>query len=449
MHELQQQKRAAEAARDQAQEANAQKSRLVEALTEQKAAAEQARSDAEAANIQKSHLVEELIKQKAAAELAREAAESAALSRARFLASASHDLRQPLHALGLLVGALSEKIYYPEVRRIVDNMQSSVRALDELFNALLDISKLDAGVVQPKPAGVAIQGLLDRIKADFGPVATEKNLRFSVRSCSLTVHSDAILLQRILRNLVSNAVRYTRQGGVLVACRRRGARLRVEAWDTGPGIPERERDRVFDEFYQLENPERDRTKGLGLGLAIVRRLVSLLGCRLELRSRLGRGSVFVLDVPLSEALPATVEPLPPVKRSYSLSGTRIVVIDDEGAIRESMQVLLSQWGCEVLTAGSGAEAAKLIEQGAMPELIVADYRLRENATGTQAIELMHRCAGRDIPAILITGDTGPDRLREAQASGYRLLHKPVSPARLRSAIHAAIKPALREANEQD
>jgi two-component system, sensor histidine kinase len=413
---------------------------LVQELSAQKRAADAARDEAERATQQKSALVEELTVQKSAAEDARAEAESAAQSRARFLAAASHDLRQPLHALGLLVGALSEKIRFPDVRRIVDNMENSVHALDELFNALLDISKLDAGVIQPRLANVPLQNILDRLKADFGPSAAEKELRFTVRACRHVAYSDAILLQRIVRNLVSNAVRHTERGGVVVGCRRRGNHIVIEVWDTGPGIPTQEQTRIFDEFYQLRNPERDRNKGLGLGLAIVRRLVDLLGYKLDVVSRVGRGSCFKIELPVGRS-EAMLEDDPPVlpARAMPLAGARIFVIDDESAIRDSMELVLTQWGCEVTTAASAEEALERLDADARVDLIIADYRLRDNAVGTDAIDKLQAKLRREIPSILITGDTGPDRLREAQATGVRLLHKPVPPARLRAAIHATLK----------
>ena len=230
----------------------------------------------------------------------KELAEEANLSKSRFLAAASHDLRQPIHALGMFVGALARHPMTDEMRRLVEQIEGSVGAMDGLFNSLLDISKLDAGVVQSHVRSFAIGPLLQRISDEFAGEAQRKGLRLTLCPCSAFVASDPVLLERILRNIVSNAVRYTDQGRILVGCRR-GPRLSVQVWDTGRGIAQADRERVFQEFYQVDNFERDRAKGLGLGLAIVRRLTLLLDHPLELRSQIGRGSVFKLSLPTAQA----------------------------------------------------------------------------------------------------------------------------------------------------
>jgi signal transduction histidine kinase len=413
---------------------------LIEALTVRQAEADKARRDAEAANLAKSRLVEELTEQKARAEKARQTAEAANQAKSRFLAAASHDLRQPLHALGLFAGALNEKISHPEARHIVNNINASVEALEALFNELLDISKLDAGIIEPNMCHFSMQGTLQRLQTDYQPRAEQKGLRLRIRQSEAMVRSDPMLLERILRNLVSNAVQYTQTGSVLVACRRRGTHLRVEVRDSGMGIPAEQREKIFEEFYQIGNPERDRNKGLGLGLAIVKRLERLLGCKVDLKSAPGRGSIFGLEIPLGErlaaqpALPATGE-----RTGQTFGDATVLVVDDELAVRESVQILLELWGCEVLTAGSTEEAIELLKDAPPPNLIIADYRLRSNATGIEAIQSIQAKFRANIPGVLITGDTGPERLREAKASGFQLVHKPVAPAKLRAILNLVLR----------
>jgi signal transduction histidine kinase len=388
-------------------------------------------------------LIERLKEQMQAADSARHQAEVANRAKSKFLAAASHDLRQPLHALGLLAAALDQKVRYPEVRGVVESINASVAALEALFNELLDISKLDAGAVQPKLASFPIQPLLARLRAEFQPEAEEKNLRLEVAPTRLVAHSDPILFERILRNLISNALRYTNAGGVLVGARRRGDKVRLEVWDTGAGIAAAERERIFEEFYQLGNPERHSKRGLGLGLAIVRRLAALLDAPVGLRSAPGRGSMFSIEVPrgAETALKAAAES--EVKKPEDdLSGKLIVVIDDEEAILDGTRVLLTTWNCEVVTATSVEEALEKIgDVGRYPDLIIADYRLRENETGADSIRRMRSDFGTEIPAILVTGSTTLERAAEAERDRFRLLNKPVMPEKLRAMMGAALRNA--------
>jgi signal transduction histidine kinase/CheY-like chemotaxis protein len=371
-------------------------------------------------------LLEDVQRQKALAEQAN-------VAKSRFLAAASHDLRQPVHALGLFLGALRRRSMDDEARRMVEHLDGSVEALDGLFAALLDISRLDAGIVQSHRQAFAIQPMLDRVCEDHAAEAQAKGLRLLQHRSAAVVHSDPVLVERIVRNIVSNAVRYTDQGGVLVGCRR-GARLSIEVWDTGRGISPEQQLRVFEEFYQVGNPERDRAKGLGLGLAIVKRLSALLDCPLTLASEPGRGSVFKLSVPLydgsgvEEGTSSDAAPLAP-------SPGLILVIDDELAIQDAMRSLLTDWGHEVITAGSCEEMlARVADRQTRPDLIICDYRLRGAENGIEVIERLQSEYNHDIPAMLVTGDTGPERLHEAQRSGYLLLHKPVPRGKLRAAI---------------
>lgn len=380
-----------------------------------------------------SYLVEQLLAQKEEVESARQRADQANLSKTRFLASASHDLRQPLHALGLFSAALKESLKDPSTRQIVANISMSVEALENQFNALLDISKLDAGAVQAKPYDFRLNDLFDRIRVDFTPPAEERGLRLHIRACRYGVHSDPILVERMLRNLVSNAVRYTQRGGVLVGCRKRGDRVSIEVWDTGIGIAAEELDRIWEEFYQVGNPERDRQKGLGLGLATVHRLRTLLKTRVEVDSRPGRGSVFRFELPgatLAEP-PALVAPEPAAHSRDDLRGRFVLAIDDETGVRESMKVLFAQWGCDILVAESVDEALeRLADYDRYPDVIIADYRLRKGATGVEAIERVRYELGIDLPAVLVTGTAAPESLADIQGSGLKILYKPVSAAQL-------------------
>jgi signal transduction histidine kinase/ActR/RegA family two-component response regulator len=383
-------------------------------------------------------LIEALKAQTNAAEAARQAAEAANQSKSQFLAAASHDLRQPLHALGLFAAALDARIRYPEVRSIVSNINSSIAALEALFNELLDVSKLDAGVILPSRTSFPVQRLFERIATDYATQAVQRGLEFTIVPSRLVLYSDPMLLERIVRNLVSNSIRYTPKGKVLVGVRRQGDEARIEVWDTGTGIPEDQREKIFEEFYQLTNPERDRTKGLGLGLAIVKRLTRLLGHALTMNSQVGKGSVFRVSVPIGRLTQLSQPSFHGAEASPAGGGGKhIVFIDDEAAVREGMDALLKQWGYIVTTAGSLEEALRRLEHTvSAPDLIIADYRLRAGASGADAIRSVQAQYGKHTPGILITGDTAPDRILEARASGYELLHKPVAPARLRSLIGA-------------
>ncbi len=363
---------------------------------------------------------------------AKDKAEEANLAKSRFLASASHDLRQPVHALGMFVGALRSREMDDQARRLVDQIDRSIASLDSLFGSLLDISRLDAGVIQPRTQVFAIRPLLERICRDEAPEAARKGIELRLVPCRLAVESDPVLLERILRNLVSNAVRYTESGRVLVGCRR-GARLAIEIWDTGCGIAPDAQERIFEEFYQEGNPERDRARGLGLGLAIVRRLTGILSMPLRLRSTPGRGSVFSISVPLAAGVPFEVAAADAPPR---LGDARfILVVDDEIAVQSAMTSLLVSSGHEVIVAGSCEEMlARIADCHAVPDLIVSDYRLRAGENGIATIQRLRSEFNEDIPAILMTGDTAPDRIREASESGCFLMHKPVPNAKLRAAI---------------
>ena len=367
--------------------------------------------------------------------------ELANLAKSRFLAAASHDLRQPLHALGLFVAQLQSRLDSPDRDRLLERINASVAAMNELFNALLDISKLDAGVLTPNLSEFSVAELLDRIETTFAGAAHEKGLSLRVAPSSARVCSDFILLERILLNLVSNAVRYTARGGVIVGCRHRKAKLRIEVWDSGPGIAEQERGNIFSEFYQLASSDRDRRGGLGLGLAIVDRLCGLLAHPIELNSVVGKGSRFTVTVPLVAENMQSLEPtMVPQATMLGSSRQLIVVIDDDPLALDGMGSLLRSWGYAVVAAASDCAAlAALASSGKTPDLIIADYRLAEGRTGIEAIEALQSSFRVALPAFLISGDTAPDRLRQVRALGYHLMHKPVSPMALRATLAQFLK----------
>ena len=386
-------------------------------------------------------LIEALSRQKEIAEAARAQAEAANRSRTQFFAAANHDLRQPLHALGLMAAALSERARDPGVSGLVASINTSVEALEVLFNELLDMSKLDAGAVKPELRDFPLSRVFDRLRLELAPEAAEKGLRLRVMRSRAWVRSDPVLLERILRNLISNAIRYTVRGGVLAGVRRRGRALALEVWDSGVGIPESERDRIFEEFYQLRNPGRSNRKGLGLGLAIIQRLCTLLGYRIRVDSRPGRGSVFRFDVP--GALPAPEAPrgrAHPARPRGVLSGRLVVVIDDEPAIVEGMRSLLATWGVEVVGSVDGRDVMRELERlGRLPDLLIVDYRLAGELLGTDVIDELRTVLDPEIPAIVVSGSSTPELADQIRARGDDLLAKPVLPADLRARIDARLR----------
>jgi two-component system, sensor histidine kinase len=382
-------------------------------------------------------LVRALEQQKAAAESARTQAEAASQSKSRFLAAASHDLRQPVHALSLFVSAAKQAGTEPQRKRIIEHIEKAVGSLAILFDSLLDISRLDAGILQAQLKTVALAPILRKIAAEHVPLASEKRLEFRVRCPDFIVHTDPVLFEGIVRNLLTNAMRYTQKGGILLSARKRGACARVEVWDTGIGIPPDKRSQVFEEFYQIDNPERDRGKGVGLGLAIVKRTAELLQHPLSLASRPGSGSRFGIDLPISALAqdPSTRSAAFAVDDEVLLFGMSVVVIDDEADIRAALELLLKQWGCQVIVADCCTQAhSQLQAREKTPDLILSDYRLRGAETGIDAIHTLRLTYGDEIPALLVTGDTAADRLRDVAASGLVVLHKPLNADQLKQAL---------------
>ena len=380
-------------------------------------------------------LVQQLRAEMSAADQARSEAEKANLAKSKFLASASHDLRQPLHAISLFIEALRAERDPERAVTVLNHLQTSAQSLENLFNELLDISKLEAGLFKPEIRVVSLHELFDKLERELRPVAEEKGLELCFVDTGRWVESDPGMLGRILRNIIANAIRHTERGAVLVGCRRRGEQVAVAVCDTGPGIAPEHHEAIFREFYQLGNPERDRRKGLGLGLAIVDGLCRVLGHRIELKSRPGHGSTFTIVLPEAAGPADEAESTPRPVAALDLTGFSVLVVDDDPDILLAMREVLLRWGCIVRTAASPGEAVSLIDADDFrPEMIVADYRLREGRTGSEAVARIRERLGRSIPAAILTGDTAPERLREVDASGLLLLHKPVQPARLRAAL---------------
>jgi signal transduction histidine kinase/CheY-like chemotaxis protein len=366
---------------------------------------------------------------------ARDEAQAATAAKSQFLAAASHDLRQPLSALALHSAALSRRKGDPRVEHIAARIDACITSMGALLGALLDISQLDANTLLLRPDFLRVGELCTSLESEFRDAIADRNLRFSVTSePDLWVHTDPEQLRRLLRNLLDNAVKYTREGTVSLSARSQGGRAVLSVSDTGPGIPRDKHDAVFQEFVQLHNPERDRRRGLGLGLAIVRRLVQLLDARLSLESEVGRGTTVTIELPVAERPAAMARA--PRPRQISIEGWCVLVLDDEVDVREAMRTLLEELGCRVMLAGEPHEALAAATSQ-RPDLILADLRLREHQTGIEAVrQIRGRCG--DIPALLVTGDIGADRLREVAASGLPRRSKPLTEHELLAGIREAV-----------
>jgi signal transduction histidine kinase/CheY-like chemotaxis protein len=365
-----------------------------------------------------------------------EQAEEFSASRTRFLASASHDLRQPVQALNFFLSALEPQLKSQESKNIFAKIENCTDGINDLLSAILDISKLDAKTLIPKEESCYLNDILDNLKQQFVYQATEKNLTLIVEGAPVYIKSDSILLQRIISNLISNAITYTNKGKVHIWVTENKNNASIHISDTGIGLDEHEQIKIFEEFYQVDNPERDKNKGLGLGLSIVSKLCILMNIPIELQSQKGTGSNVTITLPTCEAPTHVIKPKIRTPQ-YQLQSKRILVIEDDASIRESLIELLQKWHFEVITTQSEEEACKVIEETAfIPDLVIADYRLRNHKTGVDAVNKVKTIlSNNELPVIIISGDTEPARLKEVSLSGYELLHKPVKPAQLRMLIH--------------
>ncbi len=372
--------------------------------------------------------------------------EAANLSKSRFLAAASHDLRQPLHALTLFSAGLENGEHDPARLERINRIQECVGSLDRLFTELLDLSRLDSGALKMVPTRFALDELFLEINHTFRPIAEDRELRLVLRKTDLWVSADRGMLLQVLNNLVSNAIRYTPEGGVLVGARRRGELVRIDIVDTGIGIASEHQGQVFDEFFQVGTDSQRAQRGMGLGLATVKRLCQVMQVSIQLRSTPGRGSVFSLLLAGSEPQSLAAAVLPPAAR-IELAGLSVLVIDDERAILEGIEWLMKSWGCVVHCAENLEQARlALVASTTVPDLLISDLRLREGCNGIETIrQLRSEIAAhgeREPAALLVTGETSPDRLREIAGAGVPVLHKPVLPDRLREAVAAAVADRL-------
>jgi len=360
----------------------------------------------------------------------KQVAEQANMAKTRFLASANHDLRQPVHAIKLLAYALKPELVSTRSKLLFRTFDNSIQGLSDLLESLLDLSKLDAGVITATPSNFALTTVFNQLLGEFIPLASEKGLTYSVRPTSIGINSDPVLLANLLRNLLANAFRYTCKGGVLMATRFRGDCCVIEVWDTGPGIQELERQHIFEPFYQIDNIERNKLRGLGLGLglAICQQLAGILNAKLDFRSRPGTGSVFRLALPRMITAPATDEysSANPVKSFKGASSNHhVLVVDDEPLVVTAMQAALESLGMSCDTADSPEQALRIIQQQRVPDFILCDHHLRGGLTSLDLIRWLQQRLTNIPPLIIITGDTSPARLLEARSSGYPVLHKPV------------------------
>lgn len=377
-------------------------------------------------------LLENLQHEKQRAEEALKHAESANHAKSKFLAAASHDLRQPLHSLRLFTATLELQTRETRHKTLVSKIDSSVKSLEDLFNALLDISKLDAGTFTVSKQHVHLDGLLSQIEGEFKLVAQVKELRFNVVLEDFVVYTDALLLERLIRNLASNAVRYTNAGEVTISTQADNEKVWVSITDTGIGIPKADQTRVFEEFVQLGNVERDRNQGIGLGLSIVKRLSDLLEVDMKVESALGHGSTFTIGVPLGDPEQCLYASAFLNPSTDSVDSLFVLVIDDEEEVCLAIEGLLETWGCIVMTAISGDAAIEQLQEiGEIPDILVSDYRLRDGENGGEVIQRIRDHFKQSIPAIILTGDIAPDRLIDIKALGYPMLHKPCEPDALR------------------
>jgi signal transduction histidine kinase len=372
-------------------------------------------------------------------ELAKLEAEDANFSKTQFLAAASHDLMQPLNAASLFASALAQKTNESELQNLSENVVLSLQAADALINSMLEASRLDAGVVAPKLEVFRLRDLFEQLAREFTAMADQREISFRVVATELAVFSDPHLLRRILQNFLSNAVRYTSEGGVLLGCRRRGNTLRIEVWDTGPGIPLDKRREIFQEFRRLKSPEYDKAeKGLGLGLAIAERISKLMNHPINLRSWLRNGSVFSVDVPLGEmplVLPVLTQPT--TDNISSLAGLSVLCIDNEASVLAGMKALLEGWGCILSVASDEKSALDALAQR-IPDLVIADYQLDDGVTGLQLVESLNLAANRSFPVLVITANNTEDIRRLTEEQGHMFMAKPVKPARLRALMSSLL-----------
>ncbi len=395
-----------------------------------------------------------------ALEAARAEAEQANRSKTSFVAAAVHDLMQPLNAARMFVDAARTRLTSAADREVLSGIDSALEAEDDILSTLLDISRLESGTFEVHERDFALAALFDTLGREFGMIARARGIELRVARCAVVIHSDEALLRRILQNYLSNAVRYSREGRVLMGCRRAGEWLRIEIWDTGPGIAAEHHRRIFLEFQRLDSGAQPAERGAGLGLAIVERIAKRLGHRIGLRSWVGRGSVFFVEVPLikvgagraaaaprqavvpQQSCQGSAEPVGTRDHGSPLDGARIWSVEDDPRVRQSIQTLLSGWGCKVMLASSQADALRLAEQdAAAPDLLLLDYRLPDGS-GPELVPELFRRWGAEVPVIVLSAERDPAVRERVRANDWGFLAKPVNPSKLRAAVtHMLIKSA--------
>jgi two-component system, sensor histidine kinase len=392
-------------------------------------------------------LLEDVTEEKINAEQAREHAEQANRSKSEFLAAASHDLRQPLHSMGLFLEALQSRkmSWNNKTRNILNNIIHSHSSLSQLFDSLLEVSRLESGAVKLRIIDLRLKTTIDSIVTEFRPIADSKGLVLSSQCDDYVVKSDPVLLSRILRNLISNALKFTEVGSVNICASQITDFVEIKVIDTGIGIPTSKLKSIFNEYNQLNNPERDRNKGTGLGLAVVRRMTHLLGHSIKVTSAAEQGSCFSVRIPTGELSNIILEPA--LTLSNEETARQVLVIDDDASVLEAMRAILPDINCTPLLAGSIEQAQELLRQSTVvPDVLISDYRLRENSNGLDAISIIRRQLALPLPAILVTGDTDPTLTQEIRNEGYFLLHKPLKKSHLQTAIRCVIKNHLECSN---
>jgi two-component system, sensor histidine kinase len=368
---------------------------------------------------------------------AKQQAEAASSLKSSVLISVTHDLLQPLNAARLTLSTFAEMGVSDQGAALVEQVDRSLLTLEDLLKTLLDISKLDAGVLKPEARPVWISSLFDPLRNELAPLAAKRGLALKIRPSSLAVISDPLMLRRILQNLLTNALRYTQHGGVLMGCRQRGAEVLIQVHDTGPGIPEAQRQAIFQEFQRGEADTGDGA-GFGLGLAIVRRFATVLGHEIRLSSRVGKGSTFSVTLPLTEleAFKGTARELQQIDFQFSgLEGAKILLVENDPSSAEAMTLLLERWGCDVAKTTSTSDALERIGAlGGTPDAIIADLHLDRDESGLEAVNAICQHLRSKIPAMIVTADYSAEAAREAAANGFELLKKPVKPAEMRSLL---------------
>lgn len=381
-------------------------------------------------------LKHDLREQGKALRLAKETAEKADNAKSQFLAAASHDLRQPLHAMQMYLAVLRRRLKISKNLEIVSNVEAVAITTGRLLNSLLEISQLEAGVISPQIEDFPIKELTRRLALSFLPIAQNKGLSLRIIASNAIVRSDPALLERVVGNFLSNAIRYTDKGSILIGCRKRGNKLAIQVWDTGPGIPGNQAQAIFDDFHQLYNEERDKGKGLGLGLAIARRLSDCLNHEIEHRSVLGKGSYFGVLVDVGDRVNERAQQENFSEISHDLSQAVVLLIEDDKSVVEATTLLLKSWGSKVFCARTANEAVEIISaQTQPPNIIIADYRLPGELDGIEAVTRVQLAVGTAIPAIIITGESKLNEIQKMSEMGYLVLRKPVRPAKLRSLIN--------------